>query len=149
MNIRSAIASDVKYIHELIMDSAEHERMLFRSMANIYENLQAFIIAEDNGIIGCCALEVVWSDLAEIKSLAVAKDTRTQGVGTQLVEAALKMAEELGIEKVFALTLEPVFFNKAGFSEVPKSTLPMKVWRDCALCPKQQHCDEVAVVRMV
>jgi len=23
----------------------------------------------------------------------------------------------------------------------------MKVWSDCARCPKQDHCDEIAMVR--
>ena len=65
MNIRTAKISDVKAIHALISSYAERDRMLFRSMADIYENLQMFLVAEEEGaVLGCCALEVVWSDLA-------------------------------------------------------------------------------------
>ena len=72
MNIRDAKIGDVAKIHELINSYAEVDRMLFASMANIYENLQIFKVAEaDGGVVGCCALKVPWKDLAEIKSLAV------------------------------------------------------------------------------
>jgi len=72
MKVRSAKISDVKAIYALINSYAERDKMLFRSMADIYENLQAFTVAELNGnVVGCCALQIIWSDLAEIKSLAV------------------------------------------------------------------------------
>jgi len=29
---------------------------------------------------------------------------------------------------------------------ISKDSLPMKVWSDCAKCPKQQNCDEIAVI---
>ena len=67
MNIRSAKITDVEAICSLINYYAERDKMLFRSMADIYENLQAFIVAElDGNVVGCCALQIVWSDLAEM-----------------------------------------------------------------------------------
>ena len=150
MNVRSAKISDAKAINSLINSYAERDRMLFRSMADIYENLQTFIVAElDGKIVGCCALEVIWSDLAEIKSLAVDEAYKGKGIGNRLVTAAVEQAEKLGVPKVFALTLEQVFFEKSGFAIVEKETLPMKVWSDCARCPKQQNCDEIAVIKSV
>ncbi|GAI93553.1 unnamed protein product, partial [marine sediment metagenome] len=142
--------SDVKAIHALISSYAERDRMLFRSMADIYENLQAFTVAEADGdVVGCCALEIIWSDLAEIKSLAVDEANTEKGVGRMLVTAALEQAGLLGVPRVFALTLEPEFFEKLGFEIVEKEKLPMKVWSDCAKCPKQQNCDEIAVIKKV
>jgi len=139
---------DVKAIYSLINFYAERDKMLFRSMADIYENLQCFTVAElDGNVVGCCALEVVWSDLAEIKSLAVDKSNTGAGVGKMLVAAATEQASQLGIQKVFALTLDPAFFEKMGFKIIEKDTLPMKVWKDCARCPKQQNCDEIAVIK--
>jgi amino-acid N-acetyltransferase len=150
MNIRSAKIPDVKGINALISSYAERDRMLFRSMADIYENLQTFTVAEDDdNVVGCCALEIVWSDLAEIKSLAVDGANKEKGIGKMLVTAAFEQAGRLGVPRVFALTLEPDFFEKLGFKVVEKKTLPMKVWSDCARCPKQEHCDEVAVVKNV
>ncbi|MHC4240610.1 MAG: GNAT family protein [Planctomycetota bacterium] len=66
-----------------------------------------------------------------------------------LVSAAVELAMELGIGKVFALTLDPDFFARLGFQVVEKSALPMKVWSDCARCPKQENCDETAVVKVI
>jgi amino-acid N-acetyltransferase len=150
MNVRSAKISDAKSIHSLINQHAERDRMLFRPLADIYENLQGFSVAESDGALtGCCALEVVWADLAEIKSLAVDEASKGAGVGKMLVGAALGQAGELGIESVFALTLEPEFFQKLGFKIIDKDALPMKVWSDCAKCPKQDHCDEIAVIKGV
>ena len=148
MDVRSARVSDAKTICTLINYYAEHDKMLFRSLAEIYENLQTFSVAEDNGVvIGCCALEVIWSDLAEIKSLAIAPEQRSRGVGRKLVTTIIEQARQLGVPQIFALTLEPGFFQKLGFSVVAKEALPMKVWSDCAQCPKQQECDEIALVR--
>ena len=150
MNVRSAKISDAKAINALISSYAEVDRMLFRSLADIYENLQTFIVAElDETIVGCCALEVIWSDLAEIKSLAIDGAYKEKGIGRRLVAAAVEQAAKLGVPKVFALTLEPVFFEKSGFEIVEKETLPMKVWSDCSRCPKQQNCDEIAVIKII
>jgi amino-acid N-acetyltransferase len=124
--------------------------MLFRSLADIYENLQTFIVAElDSNIVGCCALEVIWADLAEIKSLAIDEAYKGKGIGRELVASAVEQAAKLGVPKIFALTLEPGFFEKSGFAIVEKEALPMKVWSDCARCPKQQNCDEIAVLKTV
>ena len=148
MKIRNARIPDAREICRLINYYAEHDKMLFRPLAEVYENLQTFWVAEiDDAVVGCCALEIVWSDLAEIKSLAVDPDRRKQGVGAALVGIAVEEARRLGVPQVFALTLEPGFFGKLGFEVVTKESLPMKVWSDCARCPKQQDCDEVAVVK--
>jgi amino-acid N-acetyltransferase len=150
MEIHSAKISDVEAIHALISSYAERDRMLFCPMADIYERLQTFSVAVIDGcVVGCCALEVIWSNLAEIKSLAVDQTKKEKGIGRMLVTAAIEQAAHLGVPKVFALTLEPDFFKKLGFEIAEKDTLPMKVWSDCAKCPKQQNCDEIAVVKTV
>ncbi len=154
MIIRKAIVSDVKAIHALIGCYAEIDRMLFRSIADIYENLQLFMVAVEDSdsqqspsrILACCALQIIWSDLAEIKSLAVDKSCANQGIGRTMVESLLDEARQLGLERVFTLTLEPVFFEKLDFIRADKESLPMKVWSDCAKCPKQDRCDETALI---
>ena len=150
MEVRSAKTTDVERICELINEYAEQDKMLHRSMADVYERLQTFLVCTGNRrIVGCCSLEVVWSDLAEIKSLAVDIAQIGRGVGRDLVATALERARQLGVRRVFALTLEPGFFTTLGFTFVDKETLPMKVWSDCAACPKQEHCDEIAVIKDV
>jgi amino-acid N-acetyltransferase len=150
METRNATITDAKDIYSLINSYAEEDKMLFRSMADIYENLQSFIVVELNGgVVGCCALQVIWLDLAEIKSLAVDQENTQKGIGSALVAAAVEQATKLGAAKVFALTLYPDFFVKQGFEVIQKDKLPMKVWSDCAKCPKQQNCDETAVIKTV
>ena len=146
MRIRDATIEDVERIHELINGYAELDKMLFASMSTIYENLQIFKVAElDGETVGCCALKVLWKDLAEIKSLAVDEAQFGKGIGRALVLGCVEKAKELGLKKIFTLTLEPDFFTEVGFVLVQKDTLPMKVWSDCTECPKQDHCDEIAL----
>ena len=105
MNVRPAKIQDAKAINALINEYAEQDMMLFRSLADIYENLRSFHVAEDNGqIVGCCALHIIWQDLAEIKSLAVDNSKKGIGIGKALVQASLTYAKELGLPRVFALT---------------------------------------------
>jgi amino-acid N-acetyltransferase len=137
---------DVKAIHQLISCYAEVDRMLFASMTYIYENLQIFQVAElDGRVVGCCAMKVLWEDLAEVKSLAVEEACFGKGIGKKLVLACMDRARHLGLKKVFTLTLEPAFFEKIGFSRADRQTMPMKVWSDCTQCSKQDHCDEIAL----
>ncbi|MFA5291753.1 MAG: N-acetyltransferase [Phycisphaerae bacterium] len=150
MKVRNATVNDVEAIYSLISHNAQFDKMLFRSRAYIFDNLQLFSVAEvHNQVIGCCALAVIWSDLAEIKSLAVAEEYQNKGIGRALVEKAVEQAKNLGVKKVFALTLVPKFFEKYGFAVVDKKTLPMKVWSDCAKCTKQDNCDEIAVEKEI
>lgn len=150
MNVRPAKIGDVQAIYALINNYAEQDRMLFRSQADIYEKLQTFFVAENEGrVVGCCALSIIWADLAEVKSLAVDPDRKGTGIGKALVQATAEHAQTLGIPKLFTLTLEPGFFLKNDFIEVEKDVLPMKVWSDCARCPKQDHCDEIALIKVL
>ena len=145
--IRNARLDDVLVMRELINTYAELDRMLFRSLSNLYESLRDFKLYEENGeILGCCALQIIWSDLAEIKSLAVRSDSQKRGIGADLVRATIERARQLHLPRIFTLTLEEGFFCKLGFDQIIKDALPMKVWSDCVRCPKQDHCDEIAMI---
>jgi len=145
--VEKAKISDVTQIHKLINSFASKGEMLARPLSELYENVRNhFVIRQGERIIACAALHVVWSDLAEIKSLAVAEDSQEQGIGAQLVEACLNEAKELGIPAVFCLTYKPGFFEKLGFSQLDKKELPHKIWAECYRCPKFPNCDEVALI---
>jgi amino-acid N-acetyltransferase len=90
-------------------------------------------------------LRIYTEGLAEICSLAVDGPFQGHGIGKQLVEGLVSEARRLELEKVFALTLKPGFFEALGFSLVGKDNFPLKVWADCRNCPKLHACDEVAV----
>ena len=138
---------DVPQMQQLINYFADKGEMLARSLSEIYENIRDyFVVRQGERVIACVALHVSWSDLAEIKSLAVAEDYQKQGIGDQLMEACLKEAKPPGVPTIFCLTYKPAFFEKGGFSQIDKAELPHKVWGECYRCPKFPNCDEVALI---
>ncbi|MFN3814280.1 MAG: N-acetyltransferase [Aquificaceae bacterium] len=150
MKVRKALLRDSASIYALINDYATDGLLLPRSLNSIYENIRDFWVCEKDGeIVGCCALHVVWEDLAEIKSLSVRKDMREVGIGSLMVEKCIEEAKNLGVRRVFVLTYATGFFERFGFYEVKKESLPHKVWGDCINCVKFPSCDETAMVLKV
>ncbi len=145
--IRSATVHDVPRISTIINSHAELGKMLFKSYAQLYENLRDFAVFEENGqAVGCVALSVIWADLAEVRSLAVDVAAMGRGIGKQLVRWTIDEARRLHIRKIMSLTYEREFFAKLGFEVVAMESLPLKVWSDCVRCPKRTRCDEIAMV---
>lgn len=144
--IRKARIQDVAAIHRLINFWAEKGEMLARSLNEIYENLRDyFVYCEDEKVLGCAALHIMWEDLGEVKSVAVVPEYQHKGIGTQLLKCCLAEAEELGLPRVFALSFKPQFFVQKGFEVIDKNTLPQKVWTECIKCPKFPNCNETAL----
>jgi amino-acid N-acetyltransferase len=145
--VEKATIRDVAEMHRLINDFADRDEMLPRPLSEIYENIRDYFVVRQAGqITGCAALHVMWSDLAEVKSVAVVEENQRQGIGSRLVEACLDEARLLGLPTVFCLTYKPDFFEKFGFSQVDKMELPRKVWTECYHCSKFPDCDEVALI---
>jgi amino-acid N-acetyltransferase len=141
--IRKARPGDVPALFDLINHYARERLLLPRTLTDLYEHFREFLVAEEDGrLAGCGALKFYNQQLAEIRSLCVAPDTATRGVGRALVDCLLREAEALGLQSVFALTLAPGFFDKLGFRLQARETVPMKIWRDCLACPKAAACDE-------
>jgi amino-acid N-acetyltransferase len=145
--LEKAKISDAPQIHKLVNCFAEKGDMLPRALSEIYENVRDFFIVREKGkVIACAALHIYWSDLAEIRAVAVNEDSRNQGMGAYLVETCLEEARELGIPAVFCLTYKSAFFEKSGFCKVDKTELPRKIWAECYRCPKFPDCDEVSLI---
>lgn len=141
---------DVKQIQQLINTHADKGDMLPRSLSMIYENLRDFyVVKKGDKVLGCGAMHIDWSDLGEIKSVAVDSDYQGMGIGRIIVKACLKDAAKLGLKKVFALTYKPEFFKKMGFKIIDKNELPHKVWSDCINCPKFPDCNEIAMITYI
>jgi len=144
--IRNATIHDVPRIAEVINTHAELGKMLFKSYAQLYENVRDFAVVEEDGqVVGCVALAIIWADLSEVRSLAVDPACIGRGLGKQLVRWCIDEARRLGVRKLMSLTYEQTFFEKIGFEVVQKETLPLKVWSDCVRCPKRDACDEIAM----
>jgi len=148
--LRPAYISDAGGIREMVNRYAAQGLMLPRSLSSIYERIRDFrVIVEQGKVLGCAALQVCWEDLAEIRTLAVARELRGEGWGRALVEDCLKEAGRLRIPRVFTLSFTPDFFLKQGFTQIEKEDLPQKVWKDCIHCVHFPDCREVALVREV
>jgi len=120
---------DVKRIHQLLYEHGEGA-VIPRSLSELYEHLRDFYVATDDNseeVGGVSALQITSDNLAEIRSVVVAKEHRGKNFGALLVNRCLQDAKELGIENVFTLTFIPKFFEKLGFKEVDKNSLPHKI----------------------
>ncbi|MBU5612392.1 N-acetyltransferase [Geomonas azotofigens] len=145
--IRKARIGDVKDIQKLLTNFASRGEMLSRSLSELYEALRDFYVFEEDGqLLGTSALHIVWEDLAEVRSVAVAESVGRRGIGSQVVGACIEEARALGLKKLFCLTYKPDFFAKFGFKIADKSELPHKVWGDCIKCVKFPDCDEIAMI---
>src|SRR5688500_12137148 len=137
MNVRPATIHDVPRMQEIINSHAELGKMLFKSYAQLYEQLRDFAVAEldgptglssDRHVVGCVGLTILWADISEIRSLAVDDAFRGRGIGKQLVQWTIDEARRLQMRRIMSLTYEREFFEKFGFEVVEKDTLPLKVW---------------------
>jgi amino-acid N-acetyltransferase len=119
VTIRRARTSDVREIRALVTPLAERRVLVSKDTVAYFEALQEFRVAEVDGrVVGCGALHVMWEDLAEIRTLAVADDVLGRGVGGRLLEALAEEAVELGVRRLFCLTFEVDFFSRHGFTEI-------------------------------
>ena len=144
---RSAAVPDVDRIFKLVSMMAQSGLMLRRSKYKIVTMLTSFVVAESNAgeLAGCGALLPLWTDSAEIVSLAVDQRFQRAGVGKGLVQELLDRARRLGFQEVITLTYEVEFFSKLGFTVQPKDRFPRKLWRECLECPQLEECDETAM----
>jgi len=150
VKIRKAVLADAQPILELVNELALRQIMLPRSPGSVIENIRDFVIAEEGGrFVGCGALHVVWADLAEIRSIAVAPEQQKRGFGRLMAERLIEEARELGVARLFAFTYSPGFFGKLDFEVVEHASLPHKVFGDCRNCPKFLACDEIAMQRVL
>ena len=148
--LRKAQIQDVRSVHQILSHYANQTLLLPRSLSELYDHLRDFYVIEDSeekgSLLGVCGLNICWEGLGEIRALAVVEQNRKIGLGSRLVEACLSEATELGLSRVFVLTLIKGFFARFGFKEVEKSLLPHKIWADCVKCPKFPDCDEIAMI---
>ncbi|PYI51848.1 N-acetyltransferase [Paenibacillus flagellatus] len=145
---RKATESDVDSLYDIIQSYAEKGIMLPRSKEALGRHIDTFVIAEYEGrFVGCGSLFRLGQDLVEIRSLGVTDGYKGQGIGRKIVSFLTEEAKANRIPKIMALTYEVAFFEKNGFTVVPKEIFPEKVWTDCVHCKKQNNCDEIAVMK--
>lgn len=147
--LRGARLADVPALEALQAPWIETGDLLPRSRYDLCRHIRDYHVAitADDVLVGCVALKLYSVDLAELAALAVRTEWQGVGLGRRLCDAAIAEARRLGATELFALTRQPLFFARLGFLPAERSHFPLKVWADCARCPRLDACDEVAVVR--
>lgn len=146
VKVRPARLTDTETLEGMVAYWANLGENLPRSRNEIVRDIGSFVVAEHNGeVTGCASLYVYDSGLAEIRSLGIEAGWQGQGQGSAIVDHLVRKARQMAIKKVFVLTRTPEFFMKLDFIPTSKTLLPEKVLKDCAKCPRQHACDEVAL----
>ena len=129
VTVRRARTADVRTIQRFIDVYADDKILLSKPTVQLYEDVQEFWIAERAGdVLGCGALHVMWEDLAEVRTLAVAPGERGTGVGHLLLGRLVEVAKELGVRRVFCLTFEVEFFARHGFRQIDGVPIDQEVF---------------------
>jgi len=143
--------SNIHDMRELILPEIENGVILDRSEDEIATNIRSYMLAyKGKELVGFNALHIHTSSLAEIRSLIVIESMRGHKIGEKLVKKALEEAEQLGIQRVLSLTYKQSFFERLGFVEIPKESLPEhKIWADCIKCKHFPVCNEVSLIKTI
>jgi amino-acid N-acetyltransferase len=129
--VRRARTGDVLAIRALVDVYAVDGILLDKAMVTLYEDVQEFDVAElDGRVVGCGALHVLWSDLAEVRTVAVDPSYRKGGIGHLLLESLLQRARDLDVRRVFCLTFEVDFFTAHGFQRFTATAVEPGVYEE-------------------
>ncbi|WP_457749088.1 N-acetyltransferase [Sulfurimonas sp.] len=144
-----ATLSDIEKMRELILPEVQSGIILERSEDEIATNIRSYTLAViDAQLVGFTALHIHTKYLGEIRSLVVKEEFRGQKIGETLVGCTLDEGKALGLQKVLSLTYKQSFFERLGFVEIPKESLPEhKIWADCIKCKHFPICNEVSLIK--
>jgi amino-acid N-acetyltransferase len=130
LTVRRARTSDVPAMKALV-DMYAGRILLEKNLVTLYEAVQEFWVSEIDGEVnGCGALHVLWSDLGEVRTVAVHPKVRGRGVGHRIVQQLLGVARELRLQRIFVLTFEVEFFARHGFREIEGTPVTAEVYEE-------------------
>ncbi|MDY6932925.1 MAG: GNAT family N-acetyltransferase [Spirochaetota bacterium] len=153
ISVRRATLVDVEYIYQIIKSYSDEDIILARTRSNIRKHIKHFLLAEIidshhlNEVAGVISYYDYGKELKEVRSLAVKRELCGREIGsTLLLYLVRELLNKYLTAKIFTLTYSPDFFRKFGFIEIPKETLPEKIWKDCRTCKNKDNCGEIALV---
>lgn len=149
VTIRGARASEADAIAALNNFFADQQIMLRRTPAMIGLAIDDYVVAVDDSgrILACGALKEYSPSVAEVAAIAVSPSAHGLGLGRRIVDAVEALARKRGIPEVFALTLEPRFFEALGYLRVDRARYPEKIRRDCIGCARRFACNETCFAK--
>ena len=114
MKVRKADSGDVISIKEIIDENLD--TLIERTEEEITKFIPSFYVLEDNGeIIGCSSLEIYSPRLGELRSIAIRKNRRGEGLGRTLVQKTLEEVKKENVKEILVVTSNPEFFKKLDF----------------------------------
>ncbi|MCU1509716.1 MAG: N-acetylglutamate synthase [Glaciihabitans sp.] len=128
--VRRARTTDILAIEALVEPLVQRRILLGKDRVVFYESVQEFRVVEDEAgrLIGCGALHVMWEDLGEVRTLAVAEEWLHQGVGGAILARIEADARDLGLSRLFCLTFETSFFGRHGFEAIGEDVVAPDVY---------------------
>jgi len=151
ISYRKAVLGDIVKMRQMVQPEVESGIILDRTEDEIATNIRSYMLAySDEILVGFCALHIHTVSLAEIRSLVVKDGYRGNKIGESLVVQLLEEGRKLGVQKVLSLTYKQSFFERLGFIEIPKESLPEhKIWADCIKCKHFPICNEVSLIKKI
>ncbi len=149
LNYQKASLSDIYAMQKLVLPEIESGVILNRTNDEVATNIRSYTLCFKNGeLVGFCALHIHTEYLAEIRSLIVKEGFRGEKIGENLVNKCISEAISLELQKVLCLTYKQPFFERLGFVEISKESLPEhKIWADCIKCKHFPVCNEVSLIK--
>lgn len=127
--VRPARTTDVRAIRRLIDEYSSDGHLLAKAPVTLFEDIQEFVVVEIGGqVVACGALHVMWEDLAEVRTLAVAGTHLRQGIGSLILSTLVERARGIGVRRVFCLTFMVGFFAEHGFIEIDEAPVDHDVY---------------------
>jgi len=119
--IRAAVQSDAAEIEQLLMAAS-------LPLAGLADAMPGMVVAESDGrIVGTAALEVHAAN-ALLRSVAVAPEWRSRGLGRALVARAIAEAEARGLRAIYLLTTTAErYFPSFGFTATTRTAVPAEL----------------------
>ena len=119
VGVRPATSRDLPGVEALLTASA-------LPLAGVREALPNFVVAEDaeGTIVGVAGLEV-YEQHALLRSVAVAAEWRSHGLGRTLVERIIAEANARGLQSIHLLTTTADrYFPSFGFEKITRDEVP-------------------------
>lgn len=118
LTYRPAIAEDWPAIETMLLSAR-------LPLDGARDHLAAFVVGESDGVARCVGGYERYGDVALLRSVAIAKRWRGQGIGSQLLQVLKGRAHADGIGSLYLLTTTAAdFFARHGFIEVDRATAP-------------------------
>jgi amino-acid N-acetyltransferase len=121
MHIDHARPDDVDHVLRLLAQN-------HLPLDGLRDHLATTLVArQDSHVVGSAALEI-YPEGALLRSVAVAPHLHGQGLGHDLTDAAIRLAQDLQVPSIYLLTTTAErYFPKFGFEPVARADVPATV----------------------